>query len=211
MYKLPVSKFESSSSLQSSAHNVIFNKAPRFRKIKIEDRNLDWEGEIFKIPNHLKAVFYIAWGDEDGKIYNIEGEKIINECEQLYKILDNLKKQGVSMIFITHRFEDMYRMADRVTVFRDATYIGTWNMKGLNEKKLIKAMVGRELTTLYPKRKVTIGPEVLKIDNIYVVHYITKSEADLIYRTSIWKENENIKLYFHQASILKENIELNEY
>lgn len=88
------------------------------------------------------------------------------ECEQLYKILDNLKKKGVSMIFITHRFEDMYRMADRVTVFRDATYIGTWNMKGLNEKKLIKAMVGRELTTLYPKRKVKIGKEVLKVKNI---------------------------------------------
>lgn len=88
------------------------------------------------------------------------------ECEQLYKILDGLKKKGVSMIFITHRFEDMYRMADRVTVFRDATYIGTWNMKGLSEKKLIKAMVGRELTTLYPKRNVKIGKEVLRVKNI---------------------------------------------
>lgn len=93
------------------------------------------------------------------------------ECEQLYKILDDLKKKGVSMIFITHRFEDMYRMADRVTVFRDATYIGTWDMKGIKENDLIKAMVGRELTTLYPKRDVKIGKEVLRVKNISKTGY----------------------------------------
>ena len=88
------------------------------------------------------------------------------ECEKLYLILDEIKKKGVSMIFITHRFEDMYRLADRVTVFRDATYIGTWNLKDITEKDLIKAMVGRELTTLYPKRDAKIGKEVLRVENI---------------------------------------------
>ena len=88
------------------------------------------------------------------------------ECENLYKILDDLKKKGVSMIFITHRFEDMYRLADRVTVLRDASYIGTWDLDKISEKDLIKAMVGRELTTLYPKRNVKIGPKVLEVKKI---------------------------------------------
>lgn len=87
------------------------------------------------------------------------------ECEQLYALLDELKKKGVSMIFITHRFEDMYRMADRATVFRDATYIGTYDMKGINEPELIKAMVGRELKHLYPSRNVKIGDEVLRLEH----------------------------------------------
>lgn len=88
------------------------------------------------------------------------------ECDNLYKILENLKAKGVSMIFITHRFEDMYRLADRVTVFRDATYINTWDIDKISEKELIKAMVGRELNNLYPKRKSNIGPTVLEVKNL---------------------------------------------
>ena len=47
------------------------------------------------------------------------------ECEELYRITEKLKAEGTSIIFISHRMEDMYRLADRVTVFRDARYIGT--------------------------------------------------------------------------------------
>ncbi|MCQ2793755.1 MAG: sugar ABC transporter ATP-binding protein [Bacilli bacterium] len=88
------------------------------------------------------------------------------ECEKLYALLDILKQRGVSMIFITHRFEDMYRLADRITVFRDATYIGTYEMKGIKESELIKAMVGRELKHLYPSRNVNIGNEVLRVEHV---------------------------------------------
>ncbi len=50
------------------------------------------------------------------------------ECEELYKIVDRLRDQGVSIIFITHKFEDMYRVATRVTVLRDSKYIGSWDV-----------------------------------------------------------------------------------
>jgi rhamnose transport system ATP-binding protein len=83
------------------------------------------------------------------------------ECEQLYNIADKLRAQGTSIIFISHRIEDMYRLADRVTVFRDARYIDTLPVKGLPKEKLISAMVGRPIMTLYPKRKVKIGEEAL--------------------------------------------------
>ena len=70
------------------------------------------------------------------------------ESEELYRIVDQLKEKGVSIIFISHRFEDMYRLASRVTVFRDSQYIGTYDVDGITNADLIKAMVGREIKDL---------------------------------------------------------------
>lgn len=89
-----------------------------------------------------------------------------NESEELYRIVDKLKAEGVSIIFISHRFEDMYRLADRVTVFRDSKYIGTYDVDGITNADLIKAMVGREITDLYPKPEVPMGHEVLRVEKI---------------------------------------------
>ena len=89
-----------------------------------------------------------------------------SESEELYRIVDQLRESGVSVIFISHRFEDMYRLADRVTVFRDSQYIGTYNVDGITNADLIKAMVGREITDLFPKPEVKIGEEVLKVENL---------------------------------------------
>ena len=89
-----------------------------------------------------------------------------NECLQLYRIAKELRDKGVSIIFITHRFEDMYELATRVTVFRDSTYVGTWDVDGITNSDLVKAMVGRELTAMYPEKTAKIGDVVLEVDNI---------------------------------------------
>ena len=89
-----------------------------------------------------------------------------SESEELYRIVDQLKENGVSIIFISHRFEDMYRLASRVTVFRDSQYIGTYDVDGITNADLIKAMVGREITDLFPKPKVEIGEEVLRVEHL---------------------------------------------
>lgn len=89
-----------------------------------------------------------------------------NESEKLYKIVDKLKDNGVSIIFISHRFEDMYRLASRVTVFRDSKYIGTYDVNGITNADLIKAMVGREISDMYPKPEVTPGDEVLRVEDL---------------------------------------------
>lgn len=94
-----------------------------------------------------------------------------NESEELYRIVDELHEQGVSVIFISHRMEDMYRLAERVTVFRDSKYIDTFNVKEITDKDLIKAMVGREITDMYPKPKVQIGQEIFKIENFSRLGY----------------------------------------
>lgn len=87
-----------------------------------------------------------------------------NESQKLYKIVDKLKESGVSVIFISHRFEDMYRLASRVTVFRDSKYIGTYNVDEISNAELIKAMVGREISDMYPKTEITPGKEIFRIE-----------------------------------------------
>ena len=74
-----------------------------------------------------------------------------SETEDLYKITEKVKERGGSIIFVSHKFEDIYRLADRVTVFRDARFINTWDIKDINEKELAVAMVGRDINQLYHK------------------------------------------------------------
>ncbi len=88
------------------------------------------------------------------------------ECEELYKIALKLRDSGVAIIFISHRLEDMYRLASSVTVFRDSQYIGTWDVDKLSNEELIVAMVGREINQLFPKKEIPIGDEVLRVEKL---------------------------------------------
>jgi len=88
------------------------------------------------------------------------------ESEQLYKITENLRDHGTSIIFISHRFEDMYRLATRVTVLRDSKYIGTYNVNEIKNDDLIRAMVGREINDLFPKPVIEVGEEVLTVSGL---------------------------------------------
>lgn len=88
------------------------------------------------------------------------------ESEELYKLTEKLRSDGASIIFISHRFEDMYRLADRVTVLRDSQYIGTWNVNEISNEDLIIAMVGREINQLFPKRAVELGEEALRVEKL---------------------------------------------
>lgn len=93
------------------------------------------------------------------------------ECEELYRITEQLKAEGRSILFISHRLEDMYRLADRVTVFRDAAYIGTWDIKDVTNEILVQAMVGREIKDLYPKKKVELGDTALEVKGLSRMGY----------------------------------------
>ncbi|WP_099466721.1 sugar ABC transporter ATP-binding protein [Konateibacter massiliensis] len=88
------------------------------------------------------------------------------ESEELYRITEKLRDDGASIIFISHRFEDMYRLASRVTVFRDSQYIGSYDVDGITNEDLITAMVGREINDLFPKPDVKIGEEILRVEGL---------------------------------------------
>ena len=93
------------------------------------------------------------------------------ESEELYAISRRLRDQGTAIILISHRFEDIFGLADRVSVFRDAKYIGTWNLEDVDEQMLVHHMVGREITQLFPKKQTERGRELLRIDGLSRMGY----------------------------------------
>lgn len=88
------------------------------------------------------------------------------ELVVLFNIIQYLKKEGVTIIYISHRLEEIFKIADCVTVLRDGCYIGTVNVKDTSRQKLISMMVGRELENEYPKETYISSEEALKVVNL---------------------------------------------
>ena len=88
------------------------------------------------------------------------------ETEQLFKVIRRLSAEGVGIIYITHRMEEVFEIADRLTVLRDGQYIGTVSARETNRNEIISMMVGREITDMYPKGEVEIGEEILRVENL---------------------------------------------
>jgi len=84
------------------------------------------------------------------------------EADNLFKTIRDLKRKNVAVIYISHRLEEVFEIADRATVLRDGRYIGTLDKDGITRDRLISMMVGRELSTIYPKQAVEMGPPVLE-------------------------------------------------
>ncbi len=87
------------------------------------------------------------------------------EVEALFDIINTLKAEGVSIVYISHKMDEILRISDEVTIMRDGKYIGTWDAKDLTTDKIITQMVGRELTNLYPPRTNTPGEVIFEVDN----------------------------------------------
>ena len=88
------------------------------------------------------------------------------EVEKLFKMMRQLKSQGISLIYISHKMDELEQICDRVTVLRDGTYVGTERVKDTTRDHLIAMMVGRELTKYYTRDYMEPGRVVLKCENI---------------------------------------------
>ncbi|HML68074.1 MAG TPA: sugar ABC transporter ATP-binding protein [Clostridia bacterium] len=93
-----------------------------------------------------------------------------NEVETLFSIIERLKKNGCSIIYISHKMDEILRISDEVTIMRDGKYIGTWPSRELTTDLIITKMVGRELTNLYPKRENVPGDVILKVEDFTSIH-----------------------------------------
>ena len=91
------------------------------------------------------------------------------EVENLFEMIRTLKSEGVSIIYISHRLEELFEISDRITVMRDGQYIETLNTKDTNKSALVKLMVGRDLSEDYPQRSTPIGEEVLRVEHLSTV------------------------------------------
>jgi len=90
----------------------------------------------------------------------------VSEISKMFDIVRRLKEKGVTIIYISHRMEEIFEIADRVTVLRDGRFIKTENIKDTSIKSLVSLMVGRELNGSYPVRNHPIGEEVLRCENL---------------------------------------------
>ena len=111
-----------------------------------------------------------------------------NEVEALFRIIRDLKSRGVSMIYISHKMAEIRQIADDITIMRDGTYVGSWEVKDISDDEIVKQMVGRELTNVYPPRENKPSDEVvMEVKNLCSIHA---------------KSFQNVSFQLHKGEIL---------
>lgn len=91
-----------------------------------------------------------------------------HEIKKLFAIIKDLTQHGTSVIYISHKLEELFIICDRVTVFRDGKYIDTKKVEETSKDELISMMVGRKITQLFPKSEVEFGEEILRCEQLTV-------------------------------------------
>lgn len=90
----------------------------------------------------------------------------VSEVERMFDIIEGLKQKGVTIVYISHRLEEVFRISDRVSIMRDGQYVVTKLTKDTDRKELISLMVGRELAETYPSRSNPLGDISLEVKNL---------------------------------------------
>ena len=88
------------------------------------------------------------------------------ETEVLFKVVNDLRSKGVSIVYISHRMEEIFELCDRITVLRDGSYIGTERIKDITMNDVVKMMIGREIGERYPTRDNEIGDVVFEVKDL---------------------------------------------
>ena len=88
------------------------------------------------------------------------------EIEDLFTLIEHLKSEGKAILFISHKFDEIYRIADRYTVFRDGEMVGKGFIKDTDQKEIVQMMVGRSVDQIFPKNNIKIGAPILQVANL---------------------------------------------
>lgn len=88
------------------------------------------------------------------------------ETESLFKVINELKEEGKSIVYISHRLKEIFEICDSITVLRDGKYVGEEKIENLDEDKMIEMMVGRKLTDQFPRLDVKMRETILKVENL---------------------------------------------
>ncbi len=88
------------------------------------------------------------------------------ETRKLFSVINNLKSKGISMIYISHRMEEIFEICDSYTVLRDGTFVHSGEIKEVDVNQIIEYMVGRSLASVYPEKKNKVGEVILEADHI---------------------------------------------
>lgn len=103
-----------------------------------------------------------------------------NEVEALFRIINDLRDKGVSIIYISHKMDEILQISDEVSIMRDGQYVGTWHASELTTDMIISKMVGRELTNVYPPKNNVPGDVILEVNNLNSI--LPKSFKDINFK-----------------------------
>ncbi len=118
--------------------------------------------QLIEIAKAIRLDAKVIIMDEPSSALNSQ------DVETLFAIVDQLKRRNHGIIYITHRMEEITRIADRITVLRDGRLVGSVPAKELPERKLINWMVGREITEQFPRHTTSLGAETLRVEQLSV-------------------------------------------
>jgi ABC-type sugar transport system ATPase subunit len=172
--------------LMSVAENIVIDKQDSFHGITLKNKEfrtitleaLERLAQTDIDPNGLVKELSIAKQQvvEIAKALSSNAQILLmdeptssisqRDAGMLMKIIRNLSANGVTIIYISHRLHEIDDIADRITVLRDGDLVGTVNKDDVGERDLIKMMVGRELTNVYPKTEVDIGETVFRVEGL---------------------------------------------
>jgi len=91
------------------------------------------------------------------------------EAREAALVLDTIRKlaaRSIGVVYISHRMDEVFRISDRITVLRDGDLVGTWNAAGVSREEVVNAMIGREMTELYPAKASSAGDVLLSVDGL---------------------------------------------
>ncbi|GAK49737.1 ribose transport ATP-binding protein RbsA [Candidatus Moduliflexus flocculans] len=134
--------------------NINIKPTDKIRGLSIAER------QLVEIAKALSINAKIVIMDEPTSALSI------SESEELFDIIRDLKRKGTSIIFISHRIDDIFTVADRVTALRDGQYVGTREIGQVTRDDLVQMMVGREVKNLFPKLDVKQGKELLRVEGL---------------------------------------------
>lgn len=156
----------------TKAHLVDWKRLREEAKKLLESLNVDLDvnREVFRLSIAQKQIVEIC------KAMSFESDLLImdepsatltdKELDCLFNIIDILKERGITVIYISHRMEEIFRIADMVTILRDGTHVATLPVEEVDRPKLISMMVGREIGDEYPKLEAEIGDVALEVKNL---------------------------------------------
>ncbi|MBQ9004798.1 MAG: sugar ABC transporter ATP-binding protein, partial [Atopobiaceae bacterium] len=88
------------------------------------------------------------------------------EVDKLFEVIENLRREGTCILYVSHRLEEIFRICDRISILKDGAYVGTVEVASISKDDLVTMMVGRELTDMYPERHATLGDVMLEVKNL---------------------------------------------
>ncbi|MFO0944620.1 MAG: sugar ABC transporter ATP-binding protein [Planctomycetota bacterium] len=173
----------------SASANIFLGRERLRGGVFIDDRAMDREaaGYFEQLGAHFSPrvkVRNLRIGDQQlveiAKALSLDADILImdeptsalaeSEVARLYKVIQSLKSQGVTILYISHKMDEVFKLADRITVLRDGRHVKTLERNETTPREVINLMVGREIAALDLKHAETLGTEVLRVEGLTLPH-----------------------------------------